>query len=242
MSDIENKLLERVAALEAELSGKRKAPDGPVFDKRKATLDPLNYFKEQGIDTDHLTRVFVANAMGKDCPPQLAAMVQQGPQIVATSNLEAMVKSLAETVQTIVEKDKEKELVASVKNTTVDPSKYPTLAAAIKTDPGILDQEIKSLGKIADTSKALDMIESKLAPYAKAFGFKPPSPASENGSQSPQGKSETATIGDTKPEFKSANQGLSGAEVPPLIPDATGVLTEDMNEKLKNAVLKKYNL
>jgi hypothetical protein len=237
MSDTENKLLERLAALENELSGKRKDDGKPVFDKRRATLDPINYFREQGLDVDHLSRHFVANAMGKDCPPQLAAMVQMGPQIAATSNLESLVQSLAETVKGLVDKSKETEIAASVKNTPVDPSKYPTLAAAIKTDPSLLDNEIKSMGKIADSTKVYEQIEAKLAPYAKAFGFKP-TPVSENKS----GESITSTIGDTKPEFRSANQGLSGAEVPPLIPDSTGVLTEDMNEKLKSAVLKKYNL
>lgn len=237
MSDTENKLLERLAALENELSGKRQNDGKPVFDKRRATLDPINYFREQGLDVEHLSRHFVANAMGKDCPPQLAAMVQMGPQIAATSNLEALVQSLAETVKGIVDKTNHSELVASVKNSTVDPSKYPTLAAAIKTDPTLLDNEIKSLGKIADSSKAFEQIEAKLVPYAKAFGFKPqPTTPSENKS------STTGTITETSPDFKSANQGLAGTEVPSLISEATGVMTDDMSEKLKNAVLKKYNL
>lgn len=242
MSDIETKLLERVAALESELSGKRKDDGKPAFDQRRATLDPLSYFKELGMDVEHMTRHFVASAMGKDCPPQLAAMVQTGPQLLATSNLEKLVNSLAESVSRIVEKDKEREMVASVKNTTVDPSKYPTLAAAIKTDSSLLDNEIRSLGKVADPSKAYEIIEAKLAPYAKAFGFvaskQPPTAPSENKEQSKLGTITT----DTSSDFKSANQGLAGTEVPPLIPDATGVMTEDMNEKLKNAVLKKYNL
>lgn len=238
MSDTENKLLERVAALESELSIKRKN-DG--LDKRRATLDPLNYFKEQGLDVDHMTRVFVANAMGKSAPPELTAMVQQGPQILATSNLESMVKSLAETVKAIVDKDKEKELVASVKNTTVDPSKYPTLAAAIKTDPSILDSELKSLGTIADSSKALEQIENRLTPYAKAFGWKPPTSESKDGTKPAEVKTETTTITDTAPQFRSANQGASGSEVPPLLLGDSGVMTDDMHEKLKAAVLKKYS-
>lgn len=242
MSDTENKLLERLAALENELSGKRRDDGKPTFDKRRATLDPINYFREQGLDVEHLSRHFVANAMGKDCPPQLAAMVQMGPQIAATSNLEALVQSLAETVKGIVDKTNHSELVASVKNTTVDPSKYPTLAAAVKTDPTLLDNEIKSLGKIADSSKAFEQIEAKLAPYAKAFGFVAPKQQPTPGSENKTGESSTSTITETKPEFRSANQGLSGTEVPPLIPDATGVMTDDMQEKLKNAVLKKYNL
>lgn len=238
MSDTENKLLERVAALESELSIKRKN-DG--LDVRRATLDPLNYFKEKGLDVDHMTRVFVANAMGKSAPPELTAMVQQGPQILATSNLEKMVQSLAETVKAIVDKDKANELVASVKNTTVDPSKYPTLAAAIKTNPSILDSELKSLGTIADSTKALELIENKLSPYAKAFGWKPPVSESKKDESSTEIKSDTTTITDTQPQFRSANQGTSGSEVPPLLTGDNGVMTEDMHEKLKNAVLKKYS-
>jgi len=239
MSDIETKLLERVAALEAELSSKRK-PTGTVFDTRRATLDPINYFREQGLDIDHLSRHFVANAMGKDCPPQLAAMVQMGPQIAATSHLEQLVTSLAETVKGIVEKDSHREMVASVKKENVDASKYPTLAAAIKADPNILDSEIKSLGKIADPSKTFELIEQKMAPYAKVFGFKPTPPSSENKDDKSKGENQTSTITETKPEFKSANQGTAGAEVPPLIPDSSGVMTEELHEKIKNAVLKKY--
>jgi len=236
MSDTENKLLERVAALESELSSKRKS-DTSGFDARRAALDPINYFKEKGLDIEHLSRHFVANAMGKDCPPQLAAMVQMGPQIAATSHLEQLVTSLAETVKGIVEKDNHRDLVASVKKENVDASKYPTLAAAIKADPNILDSEIRSLGKIADPSKTFELIEQKMAPYAKVFGFKPTPPSSEN---KDKGDSQTSTITETKPEFKSANQGTAGVEVPPLIPDSSGIMTEELHEKIKNAVLKKY--
>jgi hypothetical protein len=233
MSDTENKLLERVAALESELSSKRKSDSG--FDTKRATLDPINYFREKGLDIEHLSRHFVANAMGKDCPPQLAAMVQMGPQIAATSHLESLVQSLAETVKGIVEKDNHRELVASVKKENVDASKYPTLAAAVKADPNILDSEIRALGKIADPAKTYELIEQKMAPYAKVFGFKPTTPESEKKTGDQSG-----AITEVKPEFKSANQGLSGAEVPPLIPNSTGIMTEELHEQIKNAVIKKY--
>lgn len=230
----ETKLLERIASLESKLSEGNKIAEKNGFDVRRATIDPLNYFKEKGVDVEHLTRVFVANAMGKDCPPHLATMAQMGPQIAATSHLEQLVTSLATKVDSLVKARETEGLVASVKNTKVDPSKYPTLAAAIKTDPTILDKELKSLGDIADPAKAFESIETKLAPYAKAFGFTAPTPESKN-------TGDVGTMSETKPEFKSANQGTAGIEVPPLLPDSQGVMDDDAKEKLKQAVLKKYD-
>jgi hypothetical protein len=234
MSDIENKLLERIAALEAQLSPSRKDADKPAFDKRRAALDPIGYFgKEHGMDMQQMARHFVANALGKDCPPELSAMVQMGPQIVAQSQLEELVTSLSRKVDQVLESNKQREIVASAKTTTVDPVKYPTLASAIKTDPTLLESEMKSLGAVADTADALSKIEERLKPYARAFGFKPPAALSSDSADS-----STATI-DTTPGFKSAN-GISGSEVPPLVTLAPGAFTEDDHVKLRNAVLNKY--
>lgn len=232
MSDTENKLLERIASLESRLSGKDKETSG--LDKRKATLDPVKYFQEQGLDIAHLSRHFVAHALGKECPPQLAAMVQMGPQIAATSHLEELVTSLSQKVDSMLEKEKSREVVASVKSTTVDSAKYPTLAAAMKSDPKFLEMELASLGELADTASALEKIEKKISPYAKAFGFKSSTDTSQN-------KSESGTITETTPEFKSANNGLSGTEVPPLVNLAPGAWSEDDHIKVKEAILKKYN-
>lgn len=235
MSDTESKLLERIASLESELAASRKDKDKPVFDRKRATLDPIAYFKEQGLDVQHLSRHFVASALGKDCPPELAAMVQMGPQIAATSHLEELVNNLSRNVEKILEKDKQRELVASVKNTTVDQVKYPTLASAVKTDPSILERELSAIGSTADSTEALAKIEQKLLPYAKAFGWKPP----EN-SENTSGKSDTTTV-DTKSAINPATNGTTGSEVPPLVQLAPGAFTDEDHQKLKAAVLKRYN-
>lgn len=232
MSDTESKLLERIAALETQLAPTRKNADKPVFDLRAATLNPIHYLQSLGLDIQHTSRHFVANALGKDCPPDLAAMVQMGPQIAATSHLEALVTSLSRKVDDLVSGVQKDKMVASAKTTTVDPVKYPTLASAHKTDSSLLERELASLGDIADKDSALKMIEDKLSQYAKAFNFKPAA-ASTNATETIQNPD-----GTTKSEFKPANSFSS--EVPPLLPNASGAMNPEKDEQLKQAILNKY--
>lgn len=238
MSDTEKALLDRIASLESKLAPQRKDDGKPVFDKRKAELDPINYFKSMGLDVTHMARHFVANALGKDCPPELSTMVQMGPQIIAQSNLEELVTSLSRKVDELTESSKSKEVALSMKSTPVDSSKYPTLAAAIKANPDLLDQEMKTLGKIADPDEAYRKLEDKLSPYARAFGFKPPSPNSSKSGET----SNTTDITETRPDFRPANNGTTGSEVPPLIGPGSGNSSyEGVDHDLKAAVLKKWS-
>jgi hypothetical protein len=238
MSDDTKALLDRIASLETQLSPQRKDDGKPVFDLRKAQLDPINYFKKMGMDVTQLTRHFVANALGKDCPPELSAMVQMGPQIVAQSNLEELTASLSRKVEQLTEKLEARETAQSLKNTPVDPSKYPTLSAAVKANPELLEQEMKSLGKIADPDEAYKKLEDKLSPYAKAFGFKPPSPDSSKSGET----SNTTTVTETRPDFRPANNGTTGSEVPSLFSGSSSSSPyEGVDNELKAAVLKKWS-
>ena len=230
MSDTENKLLERIAALEGKLSA---PPAGQSFDKRKATLNPIGYFKELGMDITHLSRHFVANALGKDCPPELSAMVQMGPQIAATSHLEELVTSLSRKVDQLATRQS----VDSLKTKPVDHAKYPTLAAAVKADPSILDRELASIGDTVSPEEALKKVEEKLSTYAKAFNFKPPSSQDTNKTETIQNPDGSAIKSDITPAT------VPSGEVPPLLPNSSGgVFTADEHERLKNAVLRKNNL
>lgn len=235
MSDDTAKLLERIAALEARHSTASKPAEGTGFDKKRMTLDPINYLREQGIDIEHIGRHFVANALGKDCPPQLSAMVQMGPQIAAQSQLSEQLAALSRKVDELTSKTS----AASLKNQTVDPAKYPTLAAAVKADSSILERELAKIGDVADPAKAFEKIESNLAPYAKAFGFKPTTGSAQDSHSTtsihnPDGSPVSS-------EIRPAS-ALSG-EVPSLLGHAsTGAVTADEHERLKSAVLKKYNL
>lgn len=235
MSDETTKLLERLAALEAKLSANKAEPaSGVMFDKRRATLDPIGYFKELGLDNKHIARHYVADTLGKDCPPELATMVQIGPQIAATSHLEEQLASLSRKVEEVIKGTK----TASLKTTTVDSAKYPTLAAAIKADSTILDRELAKIGDVADTSVAFAKIEENLAPYAKAFGFKTPTTPSDSHAHT---SLQTPDGGPVKPEIKPAS-ALAG-EVPSLLATpSSGALTADEHDRLKSAVLKKHNL
>lgn len=233
MSDTESKLLARIAALETQLAPSKKN-DGPSFDKRKATLDPISYFKEMGLDVQHLSRHFVANALGKDCPPELSAMVQMGPQIAATSHLEELVTSLSRKVEELSNVHR----AASIETKTVDQAKYPTLAAAMKNDPALLKRELSTIGDIADHEKAFEKIEEKLKPYASAFGFKPSSDPAKSTSETIQNPDGSTIKSDNKPA-----SALNG-EVPPLLTSGSGngAMTADEHDRLKSAILKKYNL
>ena len=240
MSEDTSKLLERIAALESQLAPARKSEGQPAFDKREAAINPIAYLKKMGMsvtELQHMSRHFVADALGKDCPPELSAMVQMGPQIAATSRMEELVNSLSRKVDELSNVHK----VASVKTQTVDPVKYPTLAAAVKGDSSILERELAKLGDIADPAAAFKKIEEALAPYAKAFGFKTPATTVDSSTnnttsiQNPDGSTITQ-------EIKPAS-AFSG-EVPSLLGSGSnnGAMTADEHERLKSAILKKHNL
>lgn len=230
MSDTNEKLLARMAAMETELAAFRKAakPTAPAFDKAAFIRDPQGFMAQHGIPQDHVTRVLVASAMGEQAPPELKVLAAMGPQMSATHALDAKLEALSRQFSELTAAQSTQGKRESWKALISDKTKHPHLAKAVSADPSLFDDELSAHGGTAEELAA--SIEAKLAKYAAVIAPPPASEANADKStvQSPQDK--PAPLAST----------TSGG-VPPIPQTPNGVLDPAAQAALKDEIIRKYS-
>jgi len=145
------KLLARIADLESTVSESRKqsiyqppTPQEqarPAVDVNQFNTNPLAAMQQLGIDAENVTRQLVANALGKDAPPEVRA------QAAVSGQLANMQRELAEAKQALGalnnelrRRDYSNDLQEYASG--VDASKFPSVAAALGRDAKRTQQEL----------------------------------------------------------------------------------------------------
>lgn len=216
MSDIDPKILARMAAMEQELSTLRARPQAapvafdPAAFARSMAQDPMGTLGKYGVPVEHVTKVLVAHALGDQAPPEARFAATQGQQVSAMmkmqSEFEAMRQSLAS-----FEADKARSSTRdSLKSLTSDKSKYPNLGAAFAADPSLFDSDLAS--HKGDATALAQTLEDRLAKTAAALGVKVPQTASSDTAaatgQSTQATAQTGGIDPTPPSSTAKPRGV----------------------------------
>jgi hypothetical protein len=228
MSDVSEAALQRIAALEAEVSGyRRQAKPEPQFNmeafRQDFIADPVGTMQRLGAPVDHVTRVLVANAMGEQAPPELKMLAAQGPQVNAARALEARVEALSRQLSDVTAASSKKATRESFQAITADKSKYPHLAKAVSADPSLVEDELGSHGGTAEELAA--KLEARLSKVAAIYA--PPAASSNAETQDQSTQVAPATTG-----------GLSGG-VPPLTQKPSGVFTPEDHARLRDECVRK---
>lgn len=232
MSDTE-KLLARMAAMEAELAGFRKQaakPTTPAFDKAAFVRDPLGFMAQHGIPADHVTKVLVANAMGEQAPPELKVLAAMGPQMSHTLTLNEKLETLSRQFSELVSSKQSEGKRESWKALIADKTKYPHLAKAVSADTSLFDDDLSAFGGTAEELAA--SIEAKLAKYAAVIT---PPPASEANADNAE-KADAQSTQSTPAPLAATTAG----GVPPIPQTPAGPPTPDQQKALRDEIVRKY--
>lgn len=238
MSDTDTKvLLQRLAALEAEVSGYRKQPAGG-FDKAALVNDPVGFMRKHGVPADHITKVLVAEQLGDAAPPEMRYLGQMGPMVNATSTLQSQFETLSRQFQEFVDSQKGNSTRASFKAIATDKKKYPHLSKALNKRADRYDEEASKFEGTAE--EYAKQKEAYLQEMAELFGAPPASEVDAD---------ETADVemmSDEQEATESENGGPAVAgglnsEMPSL-KKVSGPLDEKGKADLKASILRKYNL
>lgn len=228
---MDEKLMERIALMERELSTLRARPAEQKFDANAfisaMMVDPHGTLAKMGArkdHLDHLTKVFVANAMGNEAPPQLQMLAAMGPQVNATHALDSKLEALSRQFSELTESQKRNGVRESFKALTADKVKYPHLSKAYAANPALFDEALNGTGTAEEIAKTM---EERHAAIAKIYA--PTPAASEN--------ADTATTQST--QSQPAAGGID--PTPPPIPKAsTGVWSEAEHVRLRDELVRKY--
>lgn len=224
----DSKYLARIAQLESDNAGLKKAATRAGIDPRELAVDPSAALSKAGVSPTDITNLLIAQAMGDKAPQELKVLLKTGQQVnAAHTALSSEVKTLSQRLAEYESRDAKAAARKSFIALASDKQKYPTLAAAVERDPSMFDEELSG-GDAADA----DRLEAR---YARVVAPKAPaaidSSAAKDAGQSTQAK---AT------EDKSAGVGTAGgAIVLPAIPTphTTGPVTAEAHEAIKQAVL-----
>lgn len=195
------------------------------------TQDPVGVLTRLGVPVDFVTKVFVANALGDQAPPELKALAAMGPQVSHAAALDSKVESLSRQISTMTEAEKKKAAVQSFKELAKDKTKYPSLAKALETEPSYIDDELAFMEGSAEEYAA--KLEGRLSKAAKVFA--PPPPASEANADT-SGTPETQADQSTK-----VKPATTSGSVPALKQSTPGVFTEEEHAKLRDEIVRKYS-
>lgn len=265
MSDINAKLLEKLATLEAQVAAMSKPAKHPSYDP----ADPIGSLQAQGADLDTLTKMLVARTLGEQAPPEWRALTAIGPQVAATRALEAKLNALADTVTQTTASMTKKAVRESFKAVTSDKTKYPALAKALAADPTFFDEDLDAhsgsaedfaqraeakLQKLgyatpvptaseedADTSD--DEVLDSAAPSQEdlqELGFDPNDDSIVANGQSTQAESAEAAHRMAAAPPPKRERALNG-QMPPQRGPKVGVFTADDHARLRDEVVRKYS-
>lgn len=241
MSDIDSKvLIQRLAALEAEVSGYRKRPAAePAVDRSAIVNDPVGYLSKLGVPIEHITKVLVANQLGDAAPAEMRFLGQMGPMVNATSTLQTQLESLSRQVQELVSSQKSNGTRASFKAIATDKTKYPNLSKALSKRGDRYDDEAAKFEGTAEEYAAQK--EAYLKEMAELYG----APTASDGNADESATVETMTGEQNATESMNGGPAIAGAlnsEMPTNLKNSSGPLDAKGREELKASVLRKYNL
>ncbi len=221
-------LIQKLAQLEAEVSSMRRSAkqesQGFTLDQIRDAYasDPVGFAKQIGVPVDHVTRVFVANAMGDQAPPELKVLASMGPQVNAARALDSKVEALSRQISTMTESQAKQSKRKSFEALTADKSKYPNLSKAASADP-TLAEEFESYGGTPE--EFATRMENRLKLVA------PPAPtASDANADDPDPSTQVTPAG-------TPNDG----GVPPIPKKAEGVFTQEDHQKLRDEIVRKHS-
>jgi hypothetical protein len=227
--------LARIAAMESELSGyrsKAKEPPPKQFDPSafvKAFIDdPISVMQKMGVPKEHVTKILVADALGKDAPPALQMQRHMGAQINTTTELSQKLDDLSRRLEALSDKDARQGTRESLNKLISDKSKYPHLATALAKDPSFFDDDIAS--HKGDAEALATTLEARSAKYAGVLGAKVQPASVEKADQT-----------EPKDQYgKPATVGSTTVDVPPIPQKQQGAWTEDDDRTLRDEMVRKY--
>lgn len=221
-------LLQKLAQLEATVSDLKRSqrapePQGLSLEQiRQAYLsDPVGFARQVGVPVDHVTRVFVANAMGDQAPPELKVLASMGPQVNATHALDSKVEALSRQLSTLTESQTKEARRKSFEALTADKSKYPNLSKAASADPTLIE-EFESHGGTAE--EFATRMENRLRLVA------PAAPAASDANADD-------TL-DPSTQVKPAGTPNTGG-VPPIPKKPEGAFTQEDHIRLRDEIVRK---
>jgi hypothetical protein len=221
-------LLAKLAQLEATVSDlTRKRTETPAYTvdqiRQAMTQDPVGFSKQVGIPVDHITRVFVANAMGDQAPPELQVLASLGPQVNATHALDSKVEALSRQLSTLTESQTKQGKRKSFEALTADKTKYPNLSKAASADPTLIEEFESYGGTPEEFATRMENRLKLVAPTAAPT-------ASEANADDP-GQSKQAEPAGTP------NDG----GVPPIPKKPVGVFTQEDHSALRDEIVRKHS-
>jgi hypothetical protein len=224
-------LMKRLAVLEAEVSRSRAATQAPQLNEdaiiqafvQRLIHDPIGTLTSRGAPVEHLTRVFVANAMGDQAPQELKMLAAQGPQVIAARAVESKVEALSRQFSNLVDATTKAATRESFKALTSDKSKYPHLAKAAAADPDLIAEELGAHGGTAEELAA--KLEARLTKVAAVYA---PPPAS--------GEDAVSHV----PSTQDTPAGVTNDGVPPIPKQAVGVFRAEDHAKLRDEIVRKH--
>lgn len=233
-----DKALSRIAALEANKSA-AQAPQQTGIDPRQLAVDPIGVLTRAGVPVEHVTRVFVAHAMGDKAPPELRTLAMMGPQVSATQALTADLERMRQRLDEYEQRDNQARVRQSFSSLAADKAKYPFLAAAHARDPKLFDSEVDVFK--GDAAALAEAIEGRLKVIAPALGVKPQPASNESADATKQGQST-----ETKQAQETAVSPNGADTTPPPLPSATGAnagktFTAAEHQALKDRIVRKYS-
>lgn len=227
MSD-DSKYLARIAQLESENAGLKKATKGGI-DPREIAVDPSGALSRAGLPPTDITNLLIAQAMGDKAPQELKVLLKTGQQVnAAQTALSSEVSALSRRIAEYETRDAKAAARKSFIALASDKQKYPTLAAAIERDPSMFDEELSG-GDAADA----DRLEAR---YARVVAPKAPA-ATDSTAAKDEGQSTEAKATEDK---GTAGVGTAGGALtlPPITTShASGPMTSEAHEAIKQAVL-----
>jgi len=257
-----NTALSRIAALEAETSQHRKRePDQAAINAavrsamEQMAVDPVGVAGKYSLPVDHITRVLVANAMGKDAPSELRTLAMQGPQISAQRALDAKVDELSRQFTAFLESQTKKSGAESFKALVQDKTKYPHLSKAYAEAPDLYDPD--SIGANAE-----DFMTKEEKRLSKLHSVWNPKPASDENADKTSGQSQQTeptqspeSIRGQIPQFDHLGRPRNGAtslqsemkppaqirpDVPPIQDTKPGLFTPEDHARIRDMVVRKF--
>lgn len=228
------KVLARLADMEAKISEARKPVAEPTRDDRRVDpnhfyLNPTEALRALGVDPLLVTRTMVAQVMGDQASPELRAQVAVGAQFQGVQGELASLRGELESLR----KENASFRTQNEVNTLasgVDSTQYPALASMEKANP---EWTRKALYEVVNSGvpvdKARTLLETKLSPLYAAFR-----PATQPASAPPTG-SQNATI-----PVPANPSGLAGAPSP--VATNPHLTWEQKTQATLDEVLKKFGI